>query len=247
MRFLRKKKREEVNVPKIIFQDGEVLVLDKPAGWITNEADTVTNQPVIQTWVKENGSWPLAKNKEFRSGVVHRLDKETSGVLLIAKTKDAFENLQKQFKERKVAKKYTALVHGMVVPGPPAGGGVIKAPVGRLPWRRDRFGVLPEGREAVTGYRVVGELFHGKEPLSLVELTPKTGRTHQIRIHLKYLGHPIVGDSFYAGRKTARNDRIWCPRLFLHASEISFNHPTSGERVSFKSKLPESLQSVLNK
>ena len=160
---------------------------------------------------------------------------------MIAKTKEAFYNLQKQFKERRVAKKYQALVHGKVEMGE----GEIKAPVGRLPWRRNRFGVLPGGREAATEYKVL-ENYETKEgKYSLLELSPKTGRTHQIRIHLKYLGHPIVGDTFYAGRKTARRDRVWCPRLFLHASEISFLHPKTGKRVSFESQLPADLGAVL--
>ena len=168
---------------------------------------------------------------------MHRLDKETSGILIVAKTKKAFENLQQQFKDRKISKTYTALVHGQVEPKE----GTIEAPVGRLPWRRDRFGVLPGGREATTGYKV-REYY---KDYTLLELKPKTGRTHQIRIHLKHLGHPVVADTFYAGRKTARADRLWCPRLFLHASGISFTHPETGKEISFKSKLPADLLQVL--
>jgi len=218
------------NTPKIISQDDQILILDKPSGWITNEADTTTDQPVIQTWLKKN-------HQSLRSGIVHRLDKETSGILIVAKTKKAFENLQQQFKDRKISKTYTALVHGQVEPKE----GTIEAPVGRLPWRRDRFGVLPGGREATTGYKV-REYY---KDYTLLELKPKTGRTHQIRIHLKHLGHPVVADTFYAGRKTARADRLWCPRLFLHASGISFTHPETGKEISFKSKLPADLLQVL--
>ena len=113
--------------------------------------------------------------------------------------------------------------------------------MGRLPWKRQRFGVLPGGREATTDYKVTKTLTNNDEKFSLVELYPKTGRTHQIRIHLKFIGHPIVGDYFYAGRKTAREDRSWCPRLFLHASKITFFHPESGDRLSFESNLPQDL------
>lgn len=224
--------------PKIIYEDGELLVLDKPSGWITNDASTTGNQPTVQHWLIVNYKSKIVNLPELRSGIVHRLDKETSGILLIAKTKDSFENLQKQFKDRVVQKTYTALVHGKVKQK----AGIIDAPVGRLPWRRDRFGVLAGGREAVTDYKVI-KFYKGH---SLLELKPKTGRTHQIRIHLKHLGHPIVADTFYAGRKTARADRKWCSRLFLHASAISFKHPKTSEVVSFQSQLPADLASALH-
>jgi len=239
--FLRGKKRK-VN-PTIIFEDESILVLNKPSGWITNDASTTTTQPVLQTWLRENLKYPLIGDRERRDGIVHRLDKETSGLLIIAKTISAFENLQSQFKERKVTKTYIALTHGEIEPKE----GEIVASVGRLPWRRERFGVLPGGREAITKYKVIsyhslitdhGSLF------TLVELYPKTGRTHQIRIHLKFIGHPIVGDYFYAGRKTAREDRLWCPRLFLHASKISFFHPETGKELTFESELPKDLNLV---
>lgn len=227
-----------MTTPQIIFEDTSVLVIAKPAGWITNSAVTAKDQPVVQDWIRKNFDFETAKSEEARSGIVHRLDKETSGLLLVAKTREAFENLQNQFKERKVKKTYIALTHGRVEPEE----GSIQAPVGRLPWRRDRFGVLPGGRAAETDYKVLKNYTKDKEEFSLVQLKPKTGRTHQIRIHLKHLGHPIVSDAFYAGRKTARNDRKWCPRLFLHASEISFLHPETGKGISFKSDLPEDLK-----
>lgn len=229
---------------KIIFEDDSIIVLDKPSGWIVNEAQTTNNQLVLQSWLKRNFDYSLSKSREERSGIVHRLDKETSGVLVVAKTPSAFEDLQRQFKERKVQKTYIALVHGRVEPKV----GEIKAPVGRLPWRRDRFGILPGGREATTSYKVLSyySLITNHESLfTLLELYPKTGRTHQIRIHLKYLGHPIVGDEFYAGRKTARADRKWCPRLFLHARGISFLHPETTKRVEYNVDLPKDLRETL--
>lgn len=229
--------------PKIIYQDDYLMVLEKPPGWIVNQAETTKGQRVLQSWLAKV-DYPLAKSKEYRSGIVHRLDKETSGLLLVAKTKEVFESLQSAFKEREVRKTYLALVHGEVMPKD----GSIEAPVGRLPWRRDRFGVLAGGREAVTQYRTIRNYYSAfsKEKFTLLELKPKTGRTHQIRIHLKFLGNPIVADEFYAGRKTARNDRKWCPRLFLHASGISLEQPTTGRNVVFKSTLPADLQKVLD-
>lgn len=227
--------------PNIIFEDDALFVVDKPSCWITNDADTTKDQPTIQTWIRENYDYPLKGDREYRDGIVHRLDKETSGILLIAKTKEAFEKLQSEFKAREVKKTYIALLHGKVEPTE----GEIEATVGRLPWRRDRFGVIPGGRESRTLYKVL-EFYPGNNAgHSLVEFYPETGRTHQIRIHSKYIGHAIVADEFYAGRKTARNDRKWCPRLFLHAKSIKFIHPVSGKEVDFMSELPEELKNVL--
>lgn len=228
--------------PKIFFEDESFFVVDKPAGWITDASNTTTNQPVIQKWIADNFQFEI-NNFEFRNGIVHRLDKETSGLLLIAKTKQTFEELQRQFKERLVHKTYIALVHGQVAQNE----GIINEPVGRLPWRRDRFGVLPDGREAVTVYKKKADYRLENNEYSLLELKPKTGRTHQIRIHLKHIGHPIVADEFYAGRKTARHDRKWCQRLFLHAGEIKFLHPLSKKEVVFNSNLAPDLDTALAK
>jgi 23S rRNA pseudouridine1911/1915/1917 synthase len=228
--------------PKILFEDDSILLIDKPAGWIVNEAVTTGMTPVLQSWISKNFDFETSKVLGFRSGIVHRLDKETSGVLIIAKTSYAFENLQKQFKERRIKKSYLALAHGRVG----SRRGVIEVPVGRLPWRRDRFGVLPGGRASLTEYTLIDLYKKESEYFSLVSLNPKTGRTHQIRIHLKYLGHPIVSDDFYAGRKTSRKDRVWCPRLFLHAAKIEFTHPATSEKLSFTSDLPPDLEKVLH-
>ncbi len=236
--------------PKVIYEDEFIMVLDKPWGWVTNEAKTVGKNPVIQSFLKKNFDYPLAKDFEKRFGIVHRLDKETSGVLLVAKTKENFENLQLQFKRRVVSKVYIALVHGKVVPKE----GKINAPIARLPWRRERFGILASGKKAKTFYKVISyyKLKNSKdknkpfELFTLLEVYPLTGRTHQIRVHLKYLGYPIVSDSVYAGRKTLRKDKNLCPRLFLHAKKISFTHPFSKNKVSFTSELPNELKKVLS-
>lgn len=228
--------------PRILYEDDEVIVLNKPSGWVANEANTVKDTPVVQTWIYNNFDFSIAKDKRFRSGIVHRLDKETSGCLIIAKNQDAFENLQRQFKERLIKKNYTALSHG--VPNPKKG--KIDMPVGRLPWNRERFGVLPGGRNAVTDYETKRTFAKDGDKYSLIKLYPETGRTHQIRIHLKYLGNPIVADTFYAGRKTARKDRKWCPRLFLHASGIKFIHPRTKRGVEVDAKLPGDLEKVIS-
>ncbi len=218
--------------PKVIFEDKNLLVITKPAGWIVNESTNTGNNPVLQDWLSQNFDYEISKNKELRSGIVHRLDKETSGILLVAKTSDVFEKLQKEFADRNVKKTYIALVHGKVQQEK----GTIDAPVGRLPWKRTKFGVYEGGRPAQTEYKVIKN--YGN--FSLLELHPKTGRTHQIRVHLKHIGHPIVSDPLYAGRKTNREDRKWCPRLFLHASELSILD------MNFKADIPSDLKSALN-
>ena len=224
--------------PKIIFEDDQILVLEKPAGMVVNKAETTREEETVQDWIARNFQFPISSLQSYRSGIVHRLDKETSGILLVAKTLKAFENLQKQFKERKVKKRYLALVHEKVTPKD----GEISAPVGRLPWSREKFGVFPGGRPAKTKYKVKEYYTLDAKPYTFLELTPETGRTHQIRVHLKYLGYPIVSDSTYAGRKTAREDRKWCPRMFLHASYLGFFHPKTSKWIEFESKLPEDLE-----
>ena len=261
---------------QIIFEDDFLLVIDKPAGMVVNWAETTRGEETVQDWIENNFQFPISNDQTLRNGIVHRLDKETSGLLIIAKTKEVFENLQQQFKERKVKKKYLALVHGKLEPVE----GVIEASISRSPFDRKKFGVFLGGREAKTGYKVIKYLDgirsfvnhrHQMDRLtiknkssadgglqdsphsrihvqfSLLGLTPETGRTHQIRVHLKFIGHPIVGDEKYAGRKTSRSDRKWCPRQFLHAAGLSFNHPVTGKRMEIVSKLPSDLQLAMMK
>jgi len=227
--------------PNVIYENSHFLVIDKPSGWVVNESVTVRGNPTIQNWLKINFNYPLSDDDKLRNGIVHRLDKETSGVLIVAKTRKVFDYLQGLFKERKVKKVYIALVHGKIE----VNEGVIEAEVGRLSWNRKRFGVIPGGRYSKTGYEVQKIYKLGSDFYTLVKFFPETGRTHQIRIHAKHFGHPIVSDEFYAGRKTSRADRKWCPRLFLHAESISFNF-SDGNYYKFDSKLPKELSSVIN-
>lgn len=235
---------------KILYENEDFLVVDKPYGVTVNKSDTTTGEMTLQDLVEEEDKIDKSDpDEDFvnRGGIVHRLDKETSGVIIVAKNSTAFRNLQAQFKERKVQKNYVALAHGKFIPEK----GKINAPVGRLPWNRKRFGVLAGGREAETEYQVLSILYlvsNGKtEPLSLVRLFPKTGRTHQIRVHLKYINHPIFGDPLYGGRKSSRADRKILSRVFLHAEEISFKDPKTGNEVHFKSELPKELSQLLDK
>jgi 23S rRNA pseudouridine1911/1915/1917 synthase len=253
-------KKLKVIAPKIIFEDNFILVIDKPAGWIVNRAETTRDEETVQDWIESHlkvpredkvARVPQARNARgaldsrdtffARSGIVHRLDKETSGILLIANTPQAFFNLQRQFKERKIKKRYLALVHGKITPVE----GVIEVPIARSPFDREKFGVFLGGRPARTKYKVKKNHTLDTKRYTLLELAPTTGRTHQIRVHLKFIGHPVVGDEKYAGRKTARADRKWCPRQFLHASYLSFIHPKTGKKVVISSKLPSDLKRII--
>ncbi len=250
-------------MPIIIYEDESMFVLSKPAGLTVNKADTTRYEETLQDWVEKklgvshlesikaekllpNGDYNPVYEFVNRAGIVHRLDKETSGIILVAKTIDAFAELQKQFKERTVKKTYIALVHGTLFPLE----GEIDAPIGRLEFNRKRFGVVAGGREAKTLYKVlwVKHLVLGKEkePLSLVELYPQTGRTHQIRVHLKHIHHPIFADPLYGGRKSSRDDREYLARVFLHASKIVFQHPETKEVLVFESPIPEELREFIH-
>lgn len=246
--------------PTVIFEDKDILVVNKPAGLIVNRSDTTSHEETLQDFVEkylhlphnpymtkpEGDEYPTTEQVfHERSGIVHRLDKETSGIILIAKNPESFAELQRQFKERLVHKTYLALAHGKIAPEE----GEINVPVGRLEYNRMRFGVVAGGRESLTHYKVLHVYTNSKtkEPLSLVELYPKTGRTHQIRVHLKYLQRPIFGDELYAGRKTARQDRKVVERVFLHAAAITFFHPRTKKEMHFEAPLPEELQVVLRK
>ncbi len=246
----------------IIFEDDSLLVLDKPPYLVVDPADTVKEETLADIAQKEFGI------KLARGGIVHRLDKNTSGIILLAKTQEALDNMQAQFKERKTKKEYWALVHGEVKEP-----GKVEGDIGRNPGNREKFIVLKEsegGKEAVTEYEPQEQfemsedklqtIFEGFNKIqmrklensnygkfTLLKCFPKTGRTHQIRVHLKYLSFPIVGDEKYAGRKTSRLDKRWCPRIFLHAKKIGFYHPKTGEWMEAESVLPDDLKQVLSK
>ena len=243
---------------KLIYTDDELMIIDKPAGLIVTPSDTTKQQTVSDLLVEQ------FKIQLDRGGVVHRLDKDTSGLLLVAKTQSALETLQLQFKERMVKKEYLCLVHGFL-----EGEGVISGAIDRNPRNRQKFTVLESGRDAKTGYSTISkfkipnsefdQIFNDLTKIqarklertsynqfTLLTAFPQTGRTHQIRVHLKYLGFPIVGDDKYGGRRTSRLDKRWCPRQFLHAGKISFYHPSDGRLLTFESPLPEDLKKVLD-
>ena len=231
--------------PPILFEDNVFLAINKPPGIVVNRAESVKGE-TVQDWIEgylPKETWDGQTNTDFkeRSGIVHRIDKETSGILLIAKTPDAFRELQKQFKERVIHKTYLAIVHGTIAPKV----GEIRAPVGRLPWNRERFGIVPGGKESVTRYTVCKVFMKDEQPFSFIELHPETGRTHQIRVHMKYMNHPILGDYLYAGRKTSRDDRMWAPRVMLHAQKLECKHPITGTPIEIVAPIPDDMSSII--
>jgi len=238
--------------PRIIFEDQDVCVIDKPAGMVVNRSQTSTSD-TVQQWHWARLGEPAGQGEFYdKQGVVHRLDKDTSGVMVLAKTPGAYEGLKQQFLERKTKKTYLALVHGEMGEEQ----GIISAPIDRHPKDRMKF-TVGGNKAAITEWRVVRRYLHPRgvpqaqhHPgggLTLLSVEPHTGRTHQIRVHMKHLGHPIVSDPIYGGRKIHREDIKWCRRLFLHAKSLEFVHPGTGEKRLFESELPDELVRVVKK
>lgn len=215
----------------IIYQDFDIIVVDKPPGLTVHPAPGHPRGTLV------NALLAVAPDLQgiagtLRPGIVHRLDKDTSGLMVVAKNDRAQQALQRQLKERKVKKSYLALVHG--VPSPREG--VIEAPIGRHPKNRKKMAVVAGGREAQTRYRVQEQF---ADRYSLLEVEPVTGRTHQIRVHMAAIGHPVVGDATYGRRSPLIG------RQFLHASKLAFGMPLGGREVEFESPLPPDLREAL--
>ncbi len=218
----------------ILYEDDQFAVINKPAGMVVHPAFGHTSGTLVNAVLAR---WPKIADfsEPSRAGIVHRLDKETSGVIVVAKTAPALIYLREQFKSRNVHKRYLTLVEGM----PDTPDGLIDAPIGRDPNQRKRMAVTRDGREAVTEFHVLETYAEH----SLLEVLPKTGRTHQIRVHLAFIGHPVVGDSVYGYRK----GRIKMKRHFLHAASIRFELPNTGEALVVEAPLPVGLQDILSK
>jgi 23S rRNA pseudouridine1911/1915/1917 synthase len=222
----------------IIYEDDDLLVIDKPAGMVVHPAAGHWHGTLVNAVLHHCPDLQGIGGVQ-RPGIVHRLDKDTSGLILVAKNDRAHRDLQAQFRGREVRKRYLALVHGEV--SPPSG--EIAAAIARDVRQRKRMAVEAGGRMAVTRYEA---LRYFREH-TLLACQPLTGRTHQIRVHLAHIGHPIVGDAVYGGgRSRSRgNLPVPCPRQFLHAEQISFRLPGTEQEVEFTSPLPADLQAVL--
>jgi 23S rRNA pseudouridine1911/1915/1917 synthase len=214
------------------YEDADIIVIDKPAGMTTHPAPGSRSGTLVNALLGLLPKLAESDNPE-RPGIVHRLDKETSGLIVVAKNRKALETLSNQFKSRRVKKVYLALVKGHVKPDR----GLIDAPIGRDPVHRQRMAVINSGRPSQTAYRVKRYL----EGYTLLELKPETGRTHQIRVHLAEIGYPVVGDAVYGSKSTL------VPRQFLHAYKLTFRLPSNGEQVTFTTQLPDDLKAALEK
>lgn len=222
---------------RIVYEDADLLVVDKPAGMPVHPGPGHLTGTLVNA-VLAHCPDLSGVGGALRPGIVHRLDKDTSGLIIVAKHDRAHQALQRQLKERAVEKRYLALVRGDLQPDE----GVIDAPIARDPRYRKRMAVVPGGREAVTRWRVLERYVgpgSGEPRYTLVEARPVTGRTHQIRVHFASLRHPLVGDALY-GRRSAL-----VGRQFLHAAGIAFAHPSTGERLEFDSPPPEDLREAL--
>ncbi len=218
-----------------IYEDAHIVVIDKPSGMVVHPGAGRKQKTLVNALLYR---YPGLREigPELRPGIVHRLDKETSGVLVVAKSKKAYTELQKQFKQRKVGKRYLGLVWGNISRQE----GSISWAIGRHGRYGERMSIrTKKPRPAETIFKVL-KRYHG---LTLLDINPITGRTHQIRVHLAASGHPLAGDERYGHRKS----KIRCPRLFLHAYKIAFDHPQTGERVEYSSPLPEDLKTFLLK
>lgn len=214
----------------VIFEDTDILAVNKPPRMTVHPAPGHPSSTLVNAVLAHSNDLS-GIGGVMRPGIVHRLDRDTSGVILIAKNDAAHNGLAKQLKDRTIEKTYLALVEGTPKPAE----GVIDAPLARDPRRRERMAIIEGGRESVTAYSVI-ERFHGA---SLVEARPKTGRTHQIRVHLAAIGHPIVGDRVYGKASPL------VARQFLHAQRIVFTHPRTNDRVELEAPLTPDLASAL--
>ncbi len=215
----------------IIYEDEDILIINKPAGLVVHPGAGNHENTLINGLLHYDPD--LAKIP--RAGLVHRLDKETSGLLVVARNLSAHHMLVKSLQQREIKREYIAIVHGVL-----RGGGIINAPIARHPHLRTKMAVVATGKPAVTHYRILQRF----AAHTYVHVELETGRTHQIRVHFAHLGHPLLGDSQYAGKRYAAMPPVF-NRQALHAIRLTLSHPRTGERLSWESPLPADLQRLL--
>lgn len=227
------------------------MVINKPAGWVVHEGAGEVGETIVDWFVKNNPAvthhtWP----DPVRIGIIHRLDKDTSGVMALAKDPDSLQQMQHQFQERTTEKVYRAIVYG--TPKEPVG--QLTTYIGRHPKRRQEQAVLPipvgeqKRREAITDYALEDTYMLMQEYISLLRFQPKTGRMHQLRVHAKYLGCPILGDTTYTIKPAKRLSKACnISRQLLHAVSLTFNHPHTNERMHCTAPLPSDMKEVLDR
>jgi len=220
---------EDIELP-ILYEDSDVMVINKPEGVISHSRGRYWYEPSVASFLRQNTKQGDVND---RTGIVHRLDRATSGVMICAKNEDALKYLQKQFQDRKVNKTYVALIKGTL----PKDRGLIDVPIERNPKKPSMFRAGPNGKSAQTEFTTLQVNTNPSRPYTLVELTPKTGRTHQLRVHLGFLKHPIVGDQLYEGEVAER--------LMLHALRLEITLP-NGKKQTFTATLPEVFKSYIS-
>ena len=221
------------NIPlDIVYEDDDVIVVNKPQGMVVHPAPGHPDHTLVNALLYHS---PLSTiNGTFRPGIVHRIDKNTSGLLMVAKNDLAHQSLAEQLRNKTNKREYLALVYGQIKEDE----GTIDAPLGRNPQDRKKQAVVKGGRHAVTHFKVIKRY----DNFTLVKCILETGRTHQIRVHMKYIGHPLVGDPLYGPRKViGKNGQ------FLHAALLGFKHPRTGKEMVFEAPLPENFQKMLDK
>jgi 23S rRNA pseudouridine1911/1915/1917 synthase len=234
----------------VVYEDDDLAVINKPAGMMVHAgagaSDDARNRGTLVNALLHHLASLSGVGGALRPGIVHRLDKETSGLIVVAKNDDAHRKLSAQFAARQVKKKYVALVHGWVKKD----SGTLAQSISRDRVRRTRMTTrLEGGRTAVTHYRVVRRLDTKFGKFTLLDVKIDTGRTHQIRVHVAAMAHPVVGDTMYGAPRQAwgKNAVIGLPRNFLHSAELEFKHPRTGAVIALKSELPQELQGFLKR
>ncbi|MGN8981244.1 RluA family pseudouridine synthase [Enterococcus villorum] len=218
---------------EIVYEDEAVAVINKPQGMVVHPSAGHPNGTMVNALMYHIKKLSTI-NGVIRPGIVHRIDKDTSGLLMVAKNDQAHESLAKQLKDKTSLRKYVALVHGVI----PHEKGTINAPIGRSKVNRKMQAIREDGKPAVTHFKVL-ERFND---FTLVELTLETGRTHQIRVHMKYIGYPLAGDPVYGPSKTLKGNG-----QFLHAKLLGFTYPVTGQQMVFEAPLPEIFEKTLEK
>lgn len=220
------------NLPlEIIYEDEDIVLINKAQGMVVHPGAGHKDGTLVNALLYHIDDLS-GINGEIRPGIVHRLDKETSGILVVAKNDTAHVHLSKQLQERSMTKKYWTLVHGVI----PHEHGTIDAPIGRDPKNRQQFTVIKSGKEAISHFKVLERL----KNFSLLEVSIETGRTHQIRVHLKYINYPVAGDKTYGPGKTIKGEG-----QLLHAHSLEFVHPRTQETMTFKAPVPETFEKTL--
>lgn len=222
---------------RIVYQDADIAVISKQPGLVVHPAAGHADGTLVNALLHALPDLGRVGD-EIRPGIVHRLDRDTSGLMVVAKHEEAFVRLQEMVRQRAITRRYLALVHGT----PPSASGTIDAPVGRDPRERKKMAVTGDGRPAVTHFDVLQTM----PGYSLVEVELVTGRTHQIRVHFAHLGHPVAGDAVY-GRHGSKGTVPGLGRQFLHAWRLELDHPLTGKPLCFRDPLPDDLSEVLEK